>query len=317
MRILVTGGAGFIGSHLVDAFLADGHSVTVLDDLSTGYLANVAPAAHLVEGEVQDKDAVTKAVDGMELVFHLAAHRAVLRSVEDPLPTDLANTHGTLTVLKASMDAGVRRVVYASSSSVYGADPPMPTPETAPARPRSPYAVTKVAGENYCRVFADLYGLETLCFRYFNVFGPRQRPDSAYAAVIPLFISALRDGRRPTLHGDGRQSRAFTYIADVVRANQAAASAPAEACRGQIYNIAGERSHSLLELLQCLGRLLGVEPDPQHGDVRPGDIRDSRADGSLARASLGWEPEIDFVEGLRRTTAWFEGRWAAPSPMPG
>jgi nucleoside-diphosphate-sugar epimerase len=316
MRILVTGGAGFIGSHLVDAFLADGHTVTVLDDLSTGYSANVAPAAYFVEGEVQDREAVAKAVDGAELVFHLAAHRAVLRSIEDPLPTDLANTHGTLTVLKASLDAGVRRVVYASSSSVYGADPPMPTPETAPPRPRSPYAVTKVAGEHYCRVFAELYGLETLSFRYFNVFGPRQRPDSAYAAVIPIFIAALRDGRRPTVHGDGRQSRGFTYIADVVRANQAAASAPAEACQGQIYNIAGQRSYSLLEVLDTLGRLLGVTPDPVYGDVRKGDIRDSQADSSFARASLGWEPEIDFMEGLRRSVAWFEGRPAAPPLTP-
>jgi UDP-glucose 4-epimerase len=304
MRVLVTGGAGFIGSHLVDAFLAEGHTVTVLDDLSTGYLANLASAAHFIEGDVQDPEMVAKAVNGMELVFHLAAHRAVLRSIEDPLPTDLANTHGTLTMLKASLDAGVRRVVYASSSSVYGADPPMPTPETAPVRPRSPYAVTKVAGEHYCRVFAELYGLETLSFRYFNVFGPRQRPDSAYAAVIPTFIAALRDGGRPTVHGDGRQSRAFTYITDVVRANQAAASAPAEACQGQIYNIAGERSHSLLDVLDCLGRLLGVAPDPVHGDVRRGDIRDSRADCSLARSRLGWEPEVDFEEGLRLAVAW-------------
>jgi UDP-glucose 4-epimerase len=308
MRILVTGGAGFIGSSLVDAFLADGHSVRVLDNLSTGFLDNVGPSAEFIEGEVQDGEAVAKAVDGVELVFHLAAHRAVLRSIEDPLPTDLANTHGTLTVLKASMDAGVRRVVYASSSSVYGADPPMPTPETAPPRPRSPYAVTKVAGEHYCRVFAELYGLETLSFRYFNVFGPRQRPDSAYAAVIPLFISALRDRGRPSVHGDGRQSRAFTYIDDVVRANQAAASAPAEACRGDIYNIAGERSHSLVELLDCLGKLLGVAPDPLYCELRRGDIRDSRADASLARLRLGWQPEIDFVEGLRRTVDWFDGR---------
>ena len=308
MRILVTGGAGFIGSSIVDAFVAAGHSVRVLDNLSTGFLDNIGPMAEFIEGDVSDAHAVTKATDGMELVFHLAAHRAVLRSIEDPLPTDLANTHGTLTVLKASLDAGVRRVVYASSSSVYGADPPMPTPETAPPRPRSPYAVTKVAGEHYCRVFAELYGLETLSLRYFNVFGPRQRPDSAYAAVVPLFISALREGRRPAVHGDGTQSRAFTYIADVVRANQAAAVAPADACRGQIYNIAGERSYSLLELLDCLGQLLGVVPDPLYGDVRPGDIRDSRADGALARSILGWEPEIDLVEGLRRSVAWFEGR---------
>ncbi len=308
MKVLVTGGAGFIGSNLADAFLRMGHEVRVLDDISTGFLENVPAQAELIEAEVSDAQAVAKAVDGVELVVHLAAHRAVLRSVEDPLATDTANTHGTLTVLKAAVDAGVRRVVYASSSSVYGANPPMPTPETAPTRPRSPYAVTKLAGEHYCRVFAELYGLETVSFRYFNVFGPRQRPDSAYAAVIPLFIEALRRGDRPTVHGDGGQSRGFTYIDDVVRANEAAAAAPPAACQGQIYNIAGERSYSLLDLLDTLGRILNVVPDPIHTDPRPGDIRNSRADGSLARSSLGWEPEVDFEEGLRRAVAWFEHR---------
>ena len=308
MRVLVTGGAGFIGSNVADSFLEDGHDVRILDDLTTGFIENVPADSELIEAEVSDAGAVAKAVDGVELVIHLAAHRAVLRSVEDPLATDTANVHGTLTVLKAAVDAGVRRVVYASSSSVYGADPPMPTPETAPTRPRSPYAVTKLAGEHYTRVFAELYGLETMSLRYFNVFGPRQRPDAAYAAVIPLFVEALRAGRRPTVHGDGRQSRAFTYIDDVVRANRVAAAAPAEACVGQAYNIAGERSHSLLDLLDALGRILGVVPDPVHTDPRPGDIRDSRADGSLARAALGFEPEVQFEDGLRRAVDWFERR---------
>jgi UDP-glucose 4-epimerase len=308
MNVLVTGGAGFIGSNIADAFLADGHRVRVLDDLTTGFVENVPAQADLIEGDVSDAAAVAKAVDGVELVFHLAAHRAVLRSVEDPLATDTANVHGTLTVLKSAVDAGVRRLVYASSSSVYGADPPMPTPETAPTRPRSPYAVTKLAAENYCRVFAELYGLETVSLRYFNVFGPRQRPDSAYAAVIPLFVEALRSGAPPTVHGDGRQSRAFTYIDDVVRANSIVAAAPAEACRGQVYNIAGERSHSLLDLLDALGRILGVEPQPVHNETRAGDIRDSRADGSLARSALGFEPQVEFVDGLRRAVEWFEHR---------
>ncbi len=308
MRVLVTGGAGFIGSNIADAFVGTGHDVRVLDDLSTGFLENVPAQAELIEGEVADGAAVAKAVDGVELVFHLAAHRAVLRSVEDPLATDTANVHGTLTVLKAAADAGVRRVVYASSSSVYGADPPMPTPESAPPRPRSPYAVTKLAAEHYCRVFAELHGLETVCFRYFNVFGPRQRPDSAYAAVIPLFVEALRTGTRPIVHGDGRQSRAFTYVDDVVRANRIVAAAPADACRGQVYNIAGERSYSLLDLLDALGRILDVVPEPVHTASRPGDIRDSRADGSLARAALGFEPEVGFEDGLRRAVDWFERR---------
>jgi UDP-glucose 4-epimerase len=308
MRVLVTGGAGFIGSNIADAFLAAGHQVRVLDDLTTGFIENVPAHAELIEGEVSDAAAVAKAVDGVELIFHLAAHRAVLRSVEDPLATDTANVHGTLTVLTSAVDAGVRRLVYASSSSVYGADPPMPTPETAPTRPRSPYAVTKLTGEHYCRVFAELYGLETAAFRYFNVFGPRQRPDSAYAAVIPLFVDALRSGARPTVHGDGLQSRAFTYIDDVVRANQIVAAAPGDACRGQVYNIAGERSYSLLDLLDALGRILGVVPEPVHTEPRAGDIRDSRADGSLARSALGFEPEVEFEDGLRRAVGWFERR---------
>ena len=316
MRVLVTGGAGFIGSNLADAFLAGGHDVRILDDLSTGFAENVPERAEFVEGGVAERAAVAKAVDGMDLVIHLAAHRAVLRSVEDPLTTDTANTHGTLTVLKSALDAGVGRVVYASSSSVYGLDPPMPTPETAPTRPISPYGVTKLAGEHYCRVFAHLYGLETLSYRYFNVFGPRQRPDSAYAAVIPLFIQALRDGTAPTVHGDGGQSRAFTYIDDVVAANMAAATAPASACAGQVYNVASSESHTLLELLGILGDILGVTPEPRHVEPRPGDIRNSRADISAARTNLGYEPRTGFEEGLRQAVAWFAGmeqRYASPA----
>ncbi len=308
MKVLVTGGAGFIGSNIADAFLSAGHEVRILDDLSTGFIENVPARAELIEGEVSDGQAVTKAVDGIELVFHLAAHRAVLRSVEDPLATDTANTHGTLTVLKSALDAGARRVIYASSSSVYGLNPPMPTPETAVPRPRSPYAVTKLAGEHYCRVFAELYGMETVVFRYFNVFGARQRPDSAYAAVIPLFIEALKRGERPVVHGDGGQSRAFTYIDDVVRANQAAAAAPASACQGQTYNIAGDASYSLMDLLAALGRIMGVTPQPTHVEPRPGDIRNSRADVTAARTVLGFESQVGFEDGLRRAVAWFDQR---------
>ena len=311
MKVLVTGGAGFIGSNLADAFLAEGHEVRVLDDLSTGFAENVPDRAELIEGGVADRDIVVKAVDGADLVVHLAAHRAVLRSVEDPLATDEANTHGTLTVLKSAADARVRRVIYASSSSVYGMNPPMPTPETAPARPLSPYGVTKLAGEHYCRVFAELYGVETVSFRYFNVFGPRQRPDSAYAAVIPLFIEALRDGDQPVVHGDGLQSRAFTFIDDVVAANLAAVAAPASACAGQVYNIASDESHTLLDLLDVLGRTLGVTPAPRHVAPRAGDIRNSRADISAARAALGYEPKVGFEDGLRRAVAWFEARAGA------
>jgi nucleoside-diphosphate-sugar epimerase len=308
VKVLVTGGAGFIGSSIADALLADGHEVRVLDDLSTGFAENVPARAELIEGGVADPDAVAKAVDGVELVYHLAAHRAVLRSVEDPLSTDTANTHGTLTVLKGALDAGARRLVYASSSSVYGLNPPMPTPETAMPQPRSPYAVTKLAGEHYCRVFAELYGMETAVFRYFNVFGPRQRPDSAYAAVIPLFIEALRAGEPPTVHGDGGQSRSFTYIDDVVAANLAVAAAPAAACQGDIYNIAGDESYSLNDLLGALATILDVVPKPVYGTPRPGDIRDSRADVSRARTALGFEPVVGFEDGLRRAVDWFVAR---------
>ena len=284
MKVVVTGGAGFIGSHLVDALVARGDAVWVVDDLFSGTKDNLNPDATLVEASVADDAAVREALTGAEIVFHQAAHRAVLRSVEHPLATDTANVHGTITVLKAALDAGVRRVVYASSSSVYGGAETLPTPETAPTLPRSPYAVSKLAGEHYCRVFAELYDIETVSLRYFNVYGPRQRPDSAYAAVIPLFIDALRTGRAPEVHGDGEQSRDFSYVSDVVAANLAAADAPAERCDGRTYNVAGGSSHSLLDLLEILGRILGVEPRPVHTSPRPGDVRHTCADSSAAPA---------------------------------
>jgi UDP-glucose 4-epimerase len=305
MRALVTGGAGFIGSNLADRLLADGHEVRVLDDLSTGYAANVASGVELIEANVADGAAVRRAVDGVEVVFHQAAHRSVFRSVEAPLDTDTANIHGTLTVLDAARDAGCRRVVYASSSSVYGGAAPLPTPETAPVLPRSPYAVTKLTGEQYCRVFAELYGLETVALRYFNVYGPRQRPDSAYAAVIPLFIDALRRGEPPVVHGDGLQSRDFTFIDDCVAANLAAAGAPADQCSGRVYNIAGGRRVSLLDVLGVLSGLLGVSTEPLHTDPRPGDVRHSEAAVEAARADLGWAAKTDLDTGLSRTLDWF------------
>ena len=310
MRALVTGGAGFIGSNLADRLLAEGFEVRVFDNLSTGFRDNVPSDAELVEGDIRDEAAVRAAVPGVDVVFHQAAHRAVLQSVQNPLSTDLANTHGTLLVLKAAQDAGVRRVVAASSSSIYGGAEQLPTPESAPLVPRSPYAVSKLAGEHYCRVWAELFGLETVALRYFNVYGPRQRPDSAYAAVIPLFTRALRTGARPVVHGDGGQSRSFAYIDDVVAANLAAATAPAEACSSKAYNIAGNRRSTLLELLGELGAILGVEVDPEHTAPRAGDIRHSFADVTAAARDLGWEPKVSLTEGLRRTVDWFALRRA-------
>jgi UDP-glucose 4-epimerase len=245
---------------------------------------------------------------GCEVVFHQAAHRAVFRSVEHPLQTDRANVGGTLAVLVAAKDLGVRRVVAASSSSVYGGAETMPTPESTPTLPRSPYAVTKLTGEHYCRVFWELFGLETVSLRYFNVYGPRQRPESMYAAVIPLFIDALRTGTAPEVHGDGLQSRDFTYITDVVAANRRAAEAPAAACAGNAYNIAGGKQHSLLDLLGMLEEILGVKAEPKHVDPRPGDVRHTRADISAAERDLGHVPTVGFREGLEHTVAWFSDR---------
>jgi UDP-glucose 4-epimerase len=314
MKALVTGGAGFIGSHLADALLAAGHEVRILDDLSSGSLDVVAPDVEYVHGSVTDEQVVRWAVRDVEVVFHQAAHRAVQRSVDHPLATDQANTHGTVTLLTAAVDAGVRRLVYASSSSVYGGAETMPTPETVPLHPRSPYAVSKLAGEHYCRVFAHLHTLETVALRYFNVYGPRQRPDSAYAAVVPLFMQALSQGDAPLVHGDGLQSRDFTYVDDVVRANLAAAQAPGTACSGKAYNVAGGASYSLLELLDILGNLLGTAPRPVFTEPRAGDVRHTGADISAACRDLGHVPAVGFAAGLRRTVESFaidQGRCAA------
>ncbi|MGH2706712.1 MAG: SDR family oxidoreductase [Actinomycetota bacterium] len=308
MHVLVTGGAGFIGSNLADRLILDGHAVRILDDFSTGYWENLNPTVEVIEADVTDLPAVRKAVEGVEVVFHQAAHRAVQRSVEHPLATDTANTHGTLTVLEAAREAGVRRVVCASSSSVYGGTTTLPTPESTPALPRSPYAVSKLGGEHYCRIFTELYGLETVSLRYFNVYGPRQRPDSAYAAVIPLFLHAIRSGEAAVVHGDGRQSRDFTFIDDVVSANVAAAGASAFACNGKVYNIAAGAAHSLIELLEILGKILGIRPRWTHTDRRPGDVRHTQANIAAAREDLGYEPRVGFEEGLGATVAWFAGR---------
>jgi UDP-glucose 4-epimerase len=303
---LVTGGAGFIGSHLVDALLARGHRVRVLDNFSTGSWENLAAAAgrvEILEGDLTRPADVRRAAEGVEVIFHQGALASVPRSVADPLATHEACATGTLHVLQAARGAGVRRVVYAASSSAYGNSTGPAKREDQLTNPLSPYAVAKLAGEDYCAAFTEVYGLETVRLRYFNIFGPRQPPDSPYAAVIPLFISALASGRSPVVHGDGRQARDFTYVDNAVQANLLAADAPSVS--GKVYNVGCGRSTSLLELIAALNELLGTQIQPVHTDPRPGDVRTSLADISRARADLGYLPSINFMEGLRRSVGWY------------
>jgi UDP-glucose 4-epimerase len=298
---LVTGGAGFIGSHLVEALLDRGHSVRVLDNFSTGRRSNLdrfCDDVEVIEGDLTDLDTVRQAARDVELIFHQGALASVPRSVADPLATHLACANGTLHVLMAAREAGVRRVVYAASSSAYGASERLPKRETDPTLPLSPYAVAKLAGEQYCAAFSHVYGLETVRLRYFNVFGPRQPPNSPYAAVIPRFLRAMHSGERPVIHGDGLQSRDFTFVSDVIRANLLASEAPSVS--GNVYNIACGRRTSLLELVAQINRLLGTAIEPIHAAPRPGDVRHSQADISRARQDLGYQPQMDVDGGLQK-----------------
>lgn len=304
LDVLVTGGAGFIGSHLVHALVERGDHVRVVDNLFSGRRENIPADVRWYNASVSDEDAMTEAMAGVDTVFHEAAHGAVARSVANPLATDTANVHGTVTVLKTALDAGVRRVVFASSSSMYGGVAPLPTREDHPTRPRSPYAVSKQAAESYVRVFAELFPMETVALRYFNVYGPRQRPDSTYAAVIPLFTRALLMGEPLTVFGDGRQSRDFTFVSDVVAANLAAAAAPGDMCSGRVYNVAAGRPHDLLELVDTLAAIIRTEPRIEYGPPRPGDVKDSHADVAAAAADLGWRAAVPFEDGLTRAVAW-------------
>jgi UDP-glucose 4-epimerase len=281
--------------------------VRVIDNLVTGSEDQVHPESELVVADLGDADKVEAAIKGADIVFHQAAARSVLASVQDPLLTDMTNTHGTLALLVMAHAAGVRRVVVASSSSVYGGADTVPTAETHALVPRSPYAVSKLAGEHYCRVYAELNGVETVALRYFNVFGPRQRPDSAYAAVIPLFIDALLHDRSPEVHGDGRQSRDFTYVDDVVSANVLAATASAQQCSGRAYNVAGGQSIDLLDLLERLGRVIGVTPRPMFSPARAGDVHRSQASIDAAGRDLGFTPRVRLDDGLAATVAWAKG----------
>jgi nucleoside-diphosphate-sugar epimerase len=308
VRVLITGGAGFIGSHLVRACLEAGDEVRVLDDFSTGLRENLLGLegdVDLIEGTVVDFETVRRATQSREVVYHQAALGSVPRSVEDPLGTHAVNATGTLQVLEAGRREGVSRVVYAASSSAYGDTETLPKVETMPPRPLSPYALQKLAGEVYCAQFTRLYGLETVALRYFNVYGPRQSATSSYAAVIPRFVSAVLDGERPTIFGDGLQSRDFTFVSDSVAANRAAVAAPSEAT-GKVYNVAHGGRTSLLELLDEICRALGVEGvRPDHQPPRPGDVRHSQADVSRAERLLGWKPRIGLTDGVGATVEAF------------
>ncbi|MEX1133494.1 MAG: SDR family oxidoreductase [Acidimicrobiia bacterium] len=306
MEALVTGGAGFIGSNLTRALVDLGHSVRVIDNFTTGKKENLTGVScELFEGSVEDRELVRRATKGVEVVFHEAALPSVKRSVDDPIRTHEVNTNGTLNVLLAARDAGVRRVIYASSSSAYGDTPTLPKSEDMPTSPQSPYAVSKLTGEQYCKVFTRVYGLETVSLRYFNVFGPRQDPTNQYAAVIPLFITALLNGRRPTVFGDGEQTRDFTYIDNVVDANLLSAHGDTRSA-GETFNVACGDRVSLNELLKITADLIGiVDWEADYTDPRPGDIRDSLATVTKAAELLGYEPKVGLADGLRRTIDWF------------
>jgi len=302
---LVTGGAGFIGSHLVEELLRRGERVRVADNFSTGKRENLSAQAksELVEGDLAEPGVAEKAVAGCDFVLHQAAIPSVPRSVKDPLTSHRANVDATLRVLLAARDAKVKRVVFAGSSSVYGDTAVLPKREDMRPNPLSPYALQKLIGEEYCKLFTRLYGLETVSTRYFNVFGPRQDPGSPYSGVISLFIDALTSGRAPTIHGDGRQTRDFTYVADVVNGVLRCCDAPGVA--GEVINVAAGGRVSLLDLVRSLQTITQTSIEPTFGPTREGDVRDSQADIIKARRLLGFEPTIPFDEGLRRTVTWF------------
>ena len=301
--VLVTGGAGFIGSHTVEALLSRGYHVRVIDDLSTGIEENLSGIdTELIVADITDEQVARKAVAGAFCVVHLAAARAVGLSIDDPIGSDRVNTGGTVTLLTAARDAGVEKFIFGSSSSVYGGTAPLPTLESAPLNPRSPYAVSKVAGEQYCRVFSDLFGISTVILRLFNVYGPRQRPDSPYAAAIPLFTEALICGRRPVVYGDGSQTRDFTFVSDVAAA--LSKTVEVDCGKHEVFNIAAGGRHSILELLRVLEAITEVKIDPKFASPRSGDVKDSQADISKAERVLGWSPRTSFEEGLARTVEW-------------
>ena len=304
-HFLVTGGAGFIGSHLSEELVRRGHRVRIADSLVTGKRANLeaAPGAEFLEGDLADLAFARQAVDGVEVVLHEAAIPSVPRSVADPITSHRANVDATLNVLLAARDARVKRVVFAGSSSAYGDTATLPKHEGMPTSPLSPYALQKVVGEEYLRLFTKLYGLETVTTRYFNVFGPRQDPSSPYSGVISIFATALLEGRSPTIYGDGEQTRDFTFVGDVV--NGVLRAAEAAGASGEVINVAAGGRISLNLLFQTMRRLIGGTVSPVYVEGRAGDVRDSQADITKARDILGFEPQVSLDEGLRRTVDWY------------
>ncbi len=306
MNCLVTGGAGFIGSNLVRTLLNHGHTVRVLDNFSTGKRDNLGPYLNhieVIEGDIRSYHIVHQAARDIEVIFHQGALPSVPRSINDPITSNQVNVEGTLNILNAARDTGVRRVTYASSSSIYGENPALPKREDMTPQPISPYAVSKLAGEKYCQVFARTYGLETVCLRYFNVFGPGQDPKSQYAAVVPRFITAFLDGARITVDGDGEQSRDFTFIENVVQANLLAATA--KGASGDVFNIACNARMTLNQMLHHIGTFTETHTEIVYGPSRPGDVKHSQADIQKAREILGYEPKFTAEMGLRLSVEWY------------
>ena len=312
---LITGVAGFLGSHLAGALLNNGHAVRGLDNLATGKLSNIPPHVDFIQADLADPAAVSLACRGVDAILHQGALPSVPRSIQDPRPSHLANIDGTFNVLEGARAAGVKRVLYAASSSAYGNQPGFPRVETMTPQPIAPYPVQKLAGELYMQSYARVYGMETVCLRYFNIFGPRQTPDSPYSGVIAKWTLQMLRGEATTLQGDGEQSRDFTYIDNAVSANLLALAAAPEAIAGRVFNIACGQRHSLNDLHRTLAALTGYTLPAQHTAPRAGDIRDSLADISAARAALGYDPQVNFAEGLRRTVAWHREQLSQTSPQ--
>jgi UDP-N-acetylglucosamine/UDP-N-acetylgalactosamine 4-epimerase len=305
-RYLVTGGAGFIGSNIAEALVERGEQVVVLDNLSAGFEKNIAHLRNditFIKGDIRDADTVREALAGVDYVLHEAALASVPRSIEDPVLVTDVNVRGTMVMLEESRRAGVKRFVYAASSSAYGDTETLPKVETMSPKPLSPYAASKLMGEYYCSVYAQVYGLSTFSLRYFNIFGPRQDPKSQYSAVIPIFASHLLEGKAPTIFGDGEQSRDFTFVANVVEANISASRC--EAARGQTVNIACGGHYTLNELYAQMQRIIGSSVAPRYAEPRPGDVRHSHADISAAEKLIGYRVAVPFEEGLTRTIAWY------------